>query len=309
METPYRAASQIRLDHDGRILDDDLTCLHCGYNLRSLLPDGACPECGTAVARSIHGAVLRFCDPDWVGQLALGMKLLIASIVTQFLLVCLSWFLMRTMADPSLAGTVRLVPAVLGLIGYWKLTTPDPGKTEAAVGLDARQVTRAATVTGFVLSVASLLAGGEVANVIPIALGLAVAAIQLVATFATFIYARQLAIRIPDIPLADHTRWVMWGWAVSYLVIAVLLGLNAVSSVGAGATSGGRSTTLFVGACMSIAMLILAIFSLILVIRYLNAFNRAARQARATWAADPDPDAWRARRDEARRHQKRRLWS
>ena len=64
MEYPFRTAAQVRLDDDGRILEDDLTCLHCGYNLRGLLPEGDCPECGTAVARSTHGSLLRFCDPD-----------------------------------------------------------------------------------------------------------------------------------------------------------------------------------------------------------------------------------------------------
>ena len=72
MEPPYRAASQIRLDDDGRILEDDLACLACGYNLRGLLPDGACPECGTAVGRSTHGNLLRFCDPRRISARALN---------------------------------------------------------------------------------------------------------------------------------------------------------------------------------------------------------------------------------------------
>ena len=63
MEHPYRAASQIRLDDNGRILEDDLACVACSYNLRGLSPDGACPECGTTVERSTRGNLLRFSDP------------------------------------------------------------------------------------------------------------------------------------------------------------------------------------------------------------------------------------------------------
>ncbi len=37
----------------------DVSCLTCGYNLRSLLPDQTCPECGAAVAESLRGDQLR----------------------------------------------------------------------------------------------------------------------------------------------------------------------------------------------------------------------------------------------------------
>ncbi len=39
----------------------DLVCPSCRYNLRGLLHDGACPECGLAVARAILAAN----DPRW----------------------------------------------------------------------------------------------------------------------------------------------------------------------------------------------------------------------------------------------------
>ena len=42
--------------HDSRDnrIDQDLHCVHCGYNLRTLAKDGDCPECGAPVEETIH---------------------------------------------------------------------------------------------------------------------------------------------------------------------------------------------------------------------------------------------------------------
>ena len=207
------------------------------------------------------------------------------TIVLQLLLTCLGRSLLVGLSDPTLGGAVQLVPAALGLIGYLRLTEPDPGKLETAGGPEARQVTRGAIVTAFALSVTSVCAGENMTGVIPIALVVANAGAQLVALFATFVYARQLAVRIPDTRLADYTRWVMWGWAACYSMVGVLLGLAAIN-VGSQVLWSFPSAALPVGLCVGVATLVLAILSLLLVIRYLIAFSKAARQARATWAAD-----------------------
>lgn len=39
--------------HD-RVIDEDLHCVHCGYNLRTLATDGDCPECGAPVEETVH---------------------------------------------------------------------------------------------------------------------------------------------------------------------------------------------------------------------------------------------------------------
>ena len=61
MDIPEAASDKLRLDAEGRV-DEDITCRKCGYNLRGLPTDGACPECGSAVGHSTHGDLLRFCD-------------------------------------------------------------------------------------------------------------------------------------------------------------------------------------------------------------------------------------------------------
>ena len=62
----------VEYDADGRI-DQDLPCLECGYNLRTLLDDGQCPECGTSFAELARIGWLFQCDPDWLRRLARSM--------------------------------------------------------------------------------------------------------------------------------------------------------------------------------------------------------------------------------------------
>lgn len=38
---------------------EDAACISCGYNLRGLTSEKSCPECGLAVATSVHGLALR----------------------------------------------------------------------------------------------------------------------------------------------------------------------------------------------------------------------------------------------------------
>ena len=65
------ALDHVPLDGAGRI-DLDLPCVACGYNLRTGLPDGTCPECGASVSQSTARFRLQFADPVWLRRLAWG---------------------------------------------------------------------------------------------------------------------------------------------------------------------------------------------------------------------------------------------
>jgi len=64
------------------IVQHDLSCLGCGYNLRTLADDGRCPECGRFVRDSLrlHG-LLRNSDPDWLLRLHDGLGLIWRSVI------------------------------------------------------------------------------------------------------------------------------------------------------------------------------------------------------------------------------------
>jgi hypothetical protein len=63
------------------VLGDDLPCVKCRYNLRSLAREGRCPECGTAVGESVRYAGLDF------SRLMRGLRLLALLPVLKVLVV------------------------------------------------------------------------------------------------------------------------------------------------------------------------------------------------------------------------------
>ena len=82
LPTPgFEQPESIPLDEQGNIAAD-VSCLVCGYNLRTQPLQGRCPECGTAVGRSAHGDLLRYCEPGWVETLAGGMDWIVAGITS-----------------------------------------------------------------------------------------------------------------------------------------------------------------------------------------------------------------------------------
>src|SRR5438309_891509 len=69
------------------MIEADLPCAVCGYNLRTLDPAGRCPECGHAVFSSIAkerfrqsrlGRPINQSDPGWLKSLIEGTVALLA---------------------------------------------------------------------------------------------------------------------------------------------------------------------------------------------------------------------------------------
>src|SRR5262249_38279992 len=68
LNTLYRQASRHTVPLDGsKRIAGDIRCPRCGYNLRSLLADGPCTECGALIKGSFpHGLIVE----DWHATLA-----------------------------------------------------------------------------------------------------------------------------------------------------------------------------------------------------------------------------------------------
>src|SRR5512145_2761759 len=115
---PYTQAD-LTVDANGRI-DMDVQCVSCGYNLRGLLPEGRCPECGTAVGRSTRGDFLRFCDPTWVEKLASGMNWIVANLIVAVVVGAAAGGLAVAAQNQNYGIILGLIGGVVGLVGYWK---------------------------------------------------------------------------------------------------------------------------------------------------------------------------------------------
>jgi hypothetical protein len=307
---PDEGQCEISLDEDGR-LAESIACRRCGYDLRGLDPDGRCPECRTAVARSIRGDLLRFSDPEWTSRLAAGMFLLILGIIAQ-----IGWGLVSvSISVPSgawvgpPAGSIgHGLIAMLQILGVWLLTSPDPGAVETTRPMSARVIARycfiaqvfaAPLMRDWTTGGALAITGGTLPGWFRfgpgfIVLGCALALIAPAGYAAGFVYLQQLARRIPRPSLARQTRIVMWGF-ISAEVAGRLVGLisfaflPAVQAAG-GAPEGGLLFALYVvasGGCFAgLASIVFGVWALVLLFLYRGALREAAEQARAGWAAE-----------------------
>jgi hypothetical protein len=183
-----------RIPADARVADD-LPCIGCGYNLRSALANGQCPECGRPVGDSLY--VLA--RPDVVGG---SLKTIACTYLAVFALLLMlspgtAWPGIVAMGVLAVAAIVRCLAAMelryrgaiqaLPVIGdrlrmfYW-LTVLDAAVSSAAtvmlwvaartggVGGTIDKITNSLTVAALVTYGITSLAGGWMGSALSIML-------------------------------------------------------------------------------------------------------------------------------------------
>ncbi|MCP4593203.1 MAG: hypothetical protein GY842_20900 [bacterium] len=277
-------------------LDRNVSCHSCGYNLRGLTLEKLCPECGSAISRSVLGDQLCYSDPDWIDKLRRGAVLLRWSIVIRLLL----WiggtalgFLAAGMGTPaSTLQQVGLIPmglaaSVLGVIAAFLITTQEPRVSYTEDSLNLRWVVRYCTLAGFF---GGVVGWGSSFNpsASPFTWGLFVVStiLQLasvVGFFGQFVYFRRFARRIPDSRLARSTGTVMWGVVISLgisIVAGAAVGLSVYAGTGGGTFSLGAGVGSAFICVAGIGLLVFLCWAYRLLLRYVAAFTIAAREAR-----------------------------
>lgn len=150
----------------------DAPCLGCGYNLLGIARSGRCPECGSSVARSLRGNLLEYASVEYLRTLRAGGIVVIVGTFISFVgegtldatLKFLSTLTGSTSrgAPETLESLTNLLASVLWVIGWWMLTTPDPG----LVGPDADMKPRRTLRWALIVS-ASLMLGKAVIEFLP----------------------------------------------------------------------------------------------------------------------------------------------
>jgi len=296
MEAPPPMCVPVKIDPTGHI-DQDINCIRCGYNLRGLSVEGICPECGTAVGRSFQGDLLRFAPPEWIEKLASGMNWILVGIVISIAFGVLASVVGSLTGMSGGFTVIAHAFGIFGVIGYWMVATPDPARLENESAISIRSLVRFTAVFNYGVGFAEAGAG-TLGPEIEYPLMIAASLLGLVGYFAQFIYARRLALRIPNLRLAAQTRIVMWGLVVT-TGLTLILGLLAVLvATPRGPGAFGPAALL---ACPSaIGILVFAIWSLVLLIWFRREFSDAAAMARRTWASSsvqttqmpPEGPAW-----------------
>ena len=213
-------------------------CLRCGYALTGLDADGICPECGTPVADSRRGALLKFSDPEYVATLHRGVLLLLVGSITAIGLSTLGGVLLAAMALSQSAGTggggtwtgtlmqvaqglqlLGVAGEAMVILGWWWFSTADPALPPAARGDRPRLVIRIALVFGVLGLLAGIGMNGTgvgpqtfgggltiLGGVLMLLAGLA----QVARFFGGMVYLRWMAPRLPDPFVGQRAKRYMW---------------------------------------------------------------------------------------------------
>lgn len=264
-------APALPVDPQGCI-DTDLPCLNCGYNLRGLPSDGACPECAAAIRRSTHGDWLQFHNPDWLKQLASGAGWLAAAQAGYLVAVPLT-IAANVMGRGLLPEVIAIVFCILPLVGCWKLTTPDPGAPERASTVTLRRASRVAVC---VLVVVGLLRAALILcmGTGHVALELFLAITALVHTSAWLVYVRRLLLRIPRRGLALQARMI------TCLFVAEM-------SLSWGERLLLSSPPVWAIVFNLLLLITYSVWSTIMVLACRRAFRQLAHDASTTWQGPP----------------------
>ena len=110
---------------DGHV-NCDLTCAHCGYNLRTLADDANCPECNQPVKSTIiERAALRAVSP-WVQRRRIALTAVFVLILLTMDVIIGTDLAVRglpTAPSPALANTAAAILAPT----FWGLVVIVPG--------------------------------------------------------------------------------------------------------------------------------------------------------------------------------------
>ncbi len=140
------------------MIDRDVLCASCGYNLRGLSSDHNCPECANPIRNSLRGDLLEFCDPRWVARLATGANLIDIALWACIPLVVFAppWI----MEKPVYLLPPHWAITCLFAVGCWLLTIPDRREVASSPGRRARRLARAIVIAAVVEDVLLLPAWG-----------------------------------------------------------------------------------------------------------------------------------------------------
>jgi hypothetical protein len=216
-------ASHTQADATGRIARD-VRCIHCGYNLRSLLAEQVCPECNLPVRESLRGDLLQFSDPAWLARLISGMGWIVFACI---LSMAQDWGLPGIIPWLRLSGrsvilvVFRAFEVAIGsaqVVGVWKITSQEPRPLDAQRWPGLRTIARSLLVAAIAIDLSRavlmtlaikwiiLLGIGPLLRMDPI-LRIVTGMISAAGWIMLFVYLVRLARRLPARGLVRLT-WV-----------------------------------------------------------------------------------------------------
>ena len=299
--------SQIATDSQGCVAQD-LFCLNCNYNLRMLDMDSRCPECGTAVGRSAVGHWLRYCDPQWLRNVWYGLNCLACVIIGIVAVILLSWLgVLRSSMfgryetlETIFVAALFCTPLVVSVIGWWKSTTPEPGRMGKTGFFTARMMGRTLWIAVMALMFTMGAAGPLIERAwinVEYWFGFIFTGALLIDFILILWYARSLAQRIPAPALSGTTLTLIvllatigtlfhvfaFNWFDVTNLLDQLMRNNAMYA----RTMRWKTLEEIVFEWAGVAVMLIAISIATLGFAYWIAMTKQARLATDTWASKP----------------------
>lgn len=251
-------------------LDFDLLCVQCGYNLRTLEPAERCPECGSAVSRSLRGDWLINAPRNWLQKVATGFALVGWSRVGIILAgadgaacLLLDW------SYGVMEGLTVVTTAALAFNAWGTLccTAREPYRKDAGAVQTVPLAIRATMMLQVICWCAEMF-GRSAFPRAHLALW-AVALFAVLFDVSMLIHARSLMARIPDKSLAGQAEFLAIGY-----VMPTMLGFITLSALSG---SGPWIALILCAACLLMA-LVLWLFTTSCLIQVSQELRRVARQ-------------------------------
>jgi len=270
-------------------------CYRCGYDLRGIVNDGACPECGLLAVRSRRVTdELHDTRPRWLRSISRGINLILLAIGAIFAGPILATILMEMLPFwwnvylPLVGFDFAAICLALGVI---LVTRPEGYAPADRADQRLRRLLRITALTPLLmLGLATATALNR--PILPDqSIMAAIYVFLIVFAFAPlllFLHLRGLAKRVRSAHLAEHCIIVGVGAFVSTLYIdAIVFVLNNENRLGINSRWQWQSSSGFLAMLLlSVAFCLFILWSLYLLVRFAVAFWIAAHKLRDKWTRD-----------------------
>lgn len=212
------------------VLQRDVPCGNCGYNLRGLPRNGRCPECGRNIKDSLYrDDRLELCQIEWVRTLCWGLWILLAGLLIFGVAGA------AVIAREDQIAMLAIPAAALMATGLWLITTREAAENEPMQPIwPLRILARRGLLLGVVLIGGTFclitLSGYHVfwQVLAKIMMGITLLCLAMT-TFSAGFYLQDIARRVPDDKLSRWFLNITWGIGGSFLVTGCSLVLATVT--------------------------------------------------------------------------------